>query len=99
MTTQGFSKMPMDWLNPTIPSSHSQGWKTFIDGTVRPEVSVHQWMAEWKNASGDVVVYVLKCRSSYNASSGLAETPDNDRLAVAIACIPAARAKAMMSMP
>jgi hypothetical protein len=97
LAKQGFSKMAMDWLNPTMPSSHSQGWKSFIDGRRRPEVAVHRWLAEWKNASGEVVVYELTYRSSYSALSGSPEVPDNDHLSVAIACVPAARAKAMMS--
>src|SRR2546423_237628 len=38
LSNAGFAPMAMDWLNPTVPSSHLRGWTPFIDGTVTPNV-------------------------------------------------------------
>jgi hypothetical protein len=56
-----------DWLNPGLASSHSRGWTSFIDGTRKPEMTVHQWMAQWQNVKGDVVLYVLRYDTTHTA--------------------------------
>jgi len=53
----GWKPLKEDWLNPGTPSSHVSGWGEFVDGTVEPERQEHQWLAQWKNRAGDVVVY------------------------------------------
>ncbi len=53
----GWEPLKEDWLNPGLPSSHVSGWAEYVDGTMNPERQVHQWLADWKNRAGDVIVY------------------------------------------
>jgi len=46
-----------DWLNPGLPSSHVTGWTHFGDISAKPEREVHQWLADWENEKGELVVY------------------------------------------
>lgn len=58
----GWQPLTEDILNPGEASSHVTGWGNFLDGTTSPETVVDQWLAQWKNAQGDVVWYVLRYR-------------------------------------
>jgi hypothetical protein len=70
----------------------------FVDGSVNPNVKVHQWLAQWQDMSDDVVVYTLRYRSRYSGTERVIQDPDNDQLAVSVAWIPALQAKAKMSV-
>lgn len=99
LSASGFTPMASDWLNPTIPNSHSRGWGPYIDGTVKPNVAVHVWLAQWRDSLGNVVVYQLQYRSKLGTSSLLPNRPDSDSLSVNAGWIPAEMAKEMMDMP
>jgi hypothetical protein len=60
-----------DWLNPGRPSSHVRGWAEYVDGTVKPERQEHQWLAQWKNRAGDVVVYAFTYSYPRNGKADL----------------------------
>jgi hypothetical protein len=84
----GWKPLPMDWLNPTIPSSHSRGWTYFLDGTANPGRQVNQWLAQWQDPAGNVVVYAL--RYSYPLPEGKEphpHTPSNTDLEVHAALV------------
>jgi hypothetical protein len=49
-----------DWLNPGIPSSHVRGWTEFLDDNRGALQHVHQWLAQWKDPSGNIVSYSLR---------------------------------------
>jgi hypothetical protein len=70
----GWTQRDLSYLNPDLPTSHVRGWTQFVDVSGDEELSVHQWMGEWENGSGDVVVYVL--RYSYPRNGD----PDLDNL-------------------
>ena len=91
----GWKPLPADWLNPTLPSSHARGWTYFFDRTASPHAGVHQWLAEWQNAKGDIVFYALRYLSPTEDDLTQMAKPANDRLNGAAALIPAATANAM----
>ncbi len=64
------------FLNPGLPSSHVTGWQSFADGTTNPPTFVQQWLADWENSKGDVVVYGLQYRHKDRT------TQDSDTLRV-----------------
>jgi hypothetical protein len=80
-----------DWLNPGQPSSHSRGWTSFLDSVRKPEAEVHQWLAQWQDVHGNVVIYNFQYRSKPGAT-----LPDNSVLRVTAAWIPAKLAESMM---
>jgi hypothetical protein len=88
----GWRPLPNDFLNPTIPSSHVRGWTDFDDSTISPPARVHQWLAQWRNARGDIVWYALRYHSPSRLQSPPLVSPDNSHLQVAGALIPAALA-------
>jgi hypothetical protein len=94
---RGWRPQAMDLLNPTIRSSHLRGWTHFFDATVSPRAGVHQWLADWRNDSGDVVVYALR----YSAPAGEAwrevPSPATAVLEVSASLIPAELAKALVA--
>jgi hypothetical protein len=57
---QGWWPLKEDVLNPGLPSSHVTGWQDYVDSRTSPKTQVRKWIAQWKNARGDVVWYVLK---------------------------------------
>ncbi len=57
LQSTGWQPLMYDFLNPGLPSSHSQGWTYFLHGLADPEVCVHQWLGDWKDASGNIVRY------------------------------------------
>ncbi len=56
----GWKPLRDDWLNPGIPSSHVRGWTDYQDASVKPSRHIHLWLAQWKHAAGNVVVYSLR---------------------------------------
>lgn len=89
--------LPNDWLNPGLPSSHTRGWGNFQDGTNTPTTEVHQWMAQWQDLHGDVVLYVLRYDSKAGANPSMLAAPDNARLHVTAVWNPAAVAEQLMN--
>jgi hypothetical protein len=86
-----------DWLNPGMPTSHKMGWQSNINGMRSPNTLIHSWSAQWKDAQGNIVLYGLVYDSKYNSALPLfRQLPDNSRLEVAAAWIPASIAKAML---
>jgi hypothetical protein len=55
----GWEPLKEDWLNPGTPSSHVTGWSEFMDEQMSPVRHVHQWLGQWKNGTGDVVIYAF----------------------------------------
>ena len=53
----GWEPLKYDFLNPELPSSQVTGWTYFLHSTKDPTVCVHQWLGDWKDASGDIVRY------------------------------------------
>jgi hypothetical protein len=53
----GWEPLKYDFLNPNLPSSHVTGWTYFLHGIKDPTVCVHQWLGDWKDASGNIVRY------------------------------------------
>jgi hypothetical protein len=76
LAKQGWEPLKNDFLSPSQPSSHVKGWWYFIDATHKPNEDVQRWLAEWKNADGDVVTYNLEYRWPVGS------TPDFDKLQV-----------------
>jgi len=91
--------LPNDWLNPDSPSSHQTGWTKFEDGRKAPPTEVHQWLAQWQDTQGNVVLYVLRYDSTLMANRPYRRAPDNSDLSVTAVWIPAALAKQVMSTP
>lgn len=69
LTGLGWTASHDSSFNPGSPNSHVLGWSDFEDGTVSPSVRVDQWMADWTNADGAVLSYVLKYSSSLHGAS------------------------------
>jgi hypothetical protein len=86
-----WTPLQKDWLNPGIPSSHVRGWVHFTRNRKdKTEVWVHEWMAQWRNAAGDVSLYRLEYESPLPKDrDGYLSQPDNDRLQVVAVWIPA----------
>ncbi len=76
-----------DYLNPGLSSSHVRGWSLFEDGTKKPPQTVHQWLADWENQTGEVVRYGFR----YQYEIG--KTKDLRHLTVIAIFIPAPLAK------
>jgi len=76
-----------DYLNPGLSSSHVRGWTSFEDATKKPRQTVHQWLADWENQTGEVVTYGFR----YQYESG--KTEDLRHLTVIAIFIPAPLAK------
>jgi hypothetical protein len=56
---KGWRPLEEDFLNPGLASSHIRGWGTVIDGTVKPNQTVHSWHGQWGNGRGDILLYHL----------------------------------------
>lgn len=54
---KGWEPLTYDYLNPELPSSHVQGWTKFEDATKPTAYIVHQWLAEWRDGSENIVRY------------------------------------------
>ena len=84
LAATGWKPLDEDWLNPGMPSSHLTGWGDFVDATVKPIRQVHQWMAQWKDGSGNIVTYTFLYSYPENGK------PDLSSLSVNGAWYPAA---------
>lgn len=89
----GWTPLQTDWLNPGQPSSHVTGWTTFEDRTRSPIKRVHQWLAQWQDAQGNVVWYALRYESKLPQGTAYPGEPDNQHLRVTAVWEPAALAK------
>ncbi len=76
-----------DFLNPRLPSSHVRGWTLFEDSTKKPSRTIHQWLSDWENQTGEVVRYGFL----YQYESG--KTKDLRSLTVIAIFMPASLAK------
>lgn len=92
----GWTPLQTDWLNPGQPSSHVSGWGEFEDGTRSPTKRVHQWLAQWKDAEGNVVWYALRYESTLPQGNVYPAGPDNANLHVTAVWEPAALVKQML---
>jgi len=92
--------VPMDWMNPDVPSSHQRGWTSWTDGTKTPPTWVHQWSAQWRDKQGNIVYYELRYDSVLTPDKrpdDLLKRPDNDVLRVTGAWVPREAADRLMS--
>lgn len=87
----GWRPLQNDYLNPHISSSHITGWNDFLDATETPKVKVHQWLAQWQDAKGNVVWYQLQYR--YPAGGA----PDLSTLDLSATYAPASVARQMQT--
>lgn len=60
-----------DYLNPGVASSHAIGWTDFQDLTRTPLRQVHQWLADWENEQGAVLIYGLRYEYEYGKAKDL----------------------------
>jgi hypothetical protein len=60
LKSSAWKPLQNSYLQPSRPSSHVTGWQEFQDASKTPWVNVRQWMAEWTNPKGDVVMYTLR---------------------------------------
>ena len=60
-----------DFLNPGISSSQVTGWSSFEDATKIPSETVHLWIADWQNKSGDILRYGFQYRYEKNKKEDL----------------------------
>ena len=65
----GWKPLEHDFLNPDSPSSLSHSWQYFLDGTKDPILCVHQWLGDWKDASGNIVVYAFRYEEQPDCST------------------------------
>lgn len=91
----GWTPLLEDFLNPGLRSSHVRGWTQFGDASRPPPTEVHQWLGDWTDSSGNVLVYALQYRSQFDASKQLGGTPDNANLTVTALFVPKVVADAM----
>jgi hypothetical protein len=64
LARRGWQPLNEDFLNPGLPSSHVTGWQSFGDYSTKSTRAVHQWLAQWQDANGAVVVYALQYRTT-----------------------------------
>jgi hypothetical protein len=91
LAKQGWKTLQEDFLNPGLPSSHVRGWTDLEDWSKEPKTHVHQWLAQWQNNSGDIVLYTLQYRYPKD------KPPDMRNLQIHAAYIPARIADQMKS--
>jgi len=84
---KGWEPVTNDYFNPGLPSSHVKGWTEFVDATKPSEQIVHQWLADWKDRSENIVRYAFHYRSPKGGNPNLAD------LNVTAVYIPAPQAK------
>jgi hypothetical protein len=82
LASLGWSPLAYDWLNPTIPSSHTRGWTDFFDGAHKPKRMVDQWLAQWQKPSGELVLYELRYDSPGQSFSRDPDRPTDGPLHV-----------------
>ena len=91
LAASGWRPLPDDWMNPGLASSHSVGWQYFLDDTVGPTRLVHQWLADWQDETGNLLVYALR----YHSSTTPGHDPDNRNLKVVVLYFPKSVAEAL----
>lgn len=79
--------LKQDFLNPGISSSHVSGWSSYKDARKKPTQTVHQWLGDWENESGDILRYGFTYQYENN------EHKDLTNLTVIAIFIPAPLAK------
>jgi hypothetical protein len=52
----GWEPLNYDFMNPNVPSSRLRGWQEILQGNKQP-VCIHQWLGDWRDASGNIVTY------------------------------------------
>ena len=60
LRSKGWVPLAYDYGLTELKNSHVRGWTHHFDGTTNPEREVYLWMAQWENATHDVVWYGLK---------------------------------------
>jgi len=88
LETSGWKPLPMDWIDPTKPSSHKIGWRSHVNEYPLPKKQYFNWSAQWSNPEGDVVVYFLRYEGSPPGSDREGSRPDNDDLRVQALLMP-----------
>ncbi len=90
----GWTPLSEDYLNPGLPSSHVRGWSDYDDLSKQPPTHVYQWLAQWKNANGDILWYVFYYRDPLTATSSSPQlnfdhpVPDSQTLQVIAFFVP-----------
>ena len=63
LTQKGWKALETDMVNPSLPTSASAGWGSYLDGTKHPETNVYQWIGQWQDSQGKVAWYTLRYES------------------------------------
>lgn len=58
LNADGWIPLKEDVFNPGMPTSLVRGWSTVSDKT--PNQEIRHWLAYWKNAGGDILLYALQ---------------------------------------
>lgn len=70
---KGWKPLTNSYLNPDTPSSHVKGWVKFIDATEATRHLVHQWDADWKERSENIVTYVFQYKYPESGNPNLTD--------------------------
>jgi hypothetical protein len=74
----GWKPLKYNFMNPNLPSSHVTGWQEFLRGIKEPvPICVHQWLGDWKDASGNFVTYAFSYKQSKCSTLGLTDLEVN----------------------
>jgi hypothetical protein len=46
------------------PVGDAAGWFDYVDGTINPKVRTYQWIGEWANRGGDILIVTYLYRGS-----------------------------------
>jgi hypothetical protein len=72
LSRKGWRALTRDYLDPGIPTSQVRGWAYSVDATnPKKRLSVHQWIGDWKDKSGDVVRYAFRYTYPYHGTPDL----------------------------
>ena len=85
-----------DWLNRRLEASHTAGWTQFADATNITPRFVHQWSAQWLDASGNVTAYQFRYESQARGTSDPMAPPENRTVQVTALWVPARAALRVM---
>jgi hypothetical protein len=97
LAEDGWTPLTVDWLNPGRAAGHAREWTSLVDGTKTPNTQIDVWAGQWRDASGNLVVYGLQYKSALAMPGTSVRGPDNAGLVVIASFFPAKVVAAMRS--
>jgi len=97
LPTSEWRPLPNDWLNPGMRSSHDTGWSQSTDMSEPPPKEVHAWTAQWQDAAGNVVNYMLRYETKLSGGPRFVSKPETSSLQVTAMWVPAKVAEQMIA--